>query len=477
MGLATRSETAWPDLQQVYEAIDARFDKHLAAIQDFLRMPSISNEGIGMEETAAYVRKLIADVGGTAEICPTQGYPVVYGEVNAGREKTLLIYGMYDVQPVAGEQWISPPFGAEIVELDEFGKCVVCRGVFNSKGPLRGFFNVIALLREMGDLPVNLKFVIEGEEEMGSKHLPDFILSNKDRLRADAVFFPFYSQNRSGKPILYLGCKGLVYLELACQGSARGGPTSRDVHSSYAAWISSPAWRLANALAALVSPEEHILVDGLTANAKPPSDEDEELLNVLSKTFDANVWLKEADALRFKVDLNGKDLLRHYLFSPTITIDGLSAGYEGPGMKTVLPHKATAKLDIRLVPGMTVADALSRLKAHLSKHGFDDVGIEVLGSYGPSKVSVREPGVQALIAAYRHLGYDPEIWPMIGGSAPFYLFTEELGIPIIIGGLGHGGRAHSPNEYAPVSGMKLYEKSVATYLYVFGADTRIRQMC
>ena len=136
-------------------------------------------------------------------------------------------------------------------------------------------------------------------------------------------------------------------------------------------------------------------------------------------------------------------------------------------MKTVLPYKATAKVDIRLVPDMKISETLAKLERHLARSGFGDIKIDVLGSYGPSKVSVREKSVQALVQAFRQLGYEPEIWPMIGGSAPFYLFTDELRLPIVIGGLGHGGRAHSPNEYANLEGMKLFEKSVATYLQFF----------
>ncbi len=455
------------NLTNIYQAIDERFDQHLAAIQEFLRIPSISNEGVGMQETAEFVQNLITGLGGKAEICPTRGHPVVYGELHENKDKTLLIYGMYDVMPVAGEEWVVPPFAAEIAELPEFGKCLVSRGVYNTKGPLRGFFNVLSLLRERGELPVNFKFVIEGEEEMGSKHLPDFIRSNRNRLQADAVFFPFYSQDRKGKPIIYLGCKGLLYLELTCQGGEQGGPVSRDVHSSFAAWVSSPAWRLLHALTTLVSADESILIDGFYESAKKPTQEQEELLDQLGPSFDESVWLTEADAQKFKVDLKGKDLLRYYLFSPTVTIDGLSSGYEGPGMKTVLPYKATAKVDIRLVPDMKISETLAKLERHLARSGFGDVKIDVLGSYGPSKVSVREKSVQALVQAFRQLGYEPEIWPMIGGSAPFYLFTDELRLPIVIGGLGHGGRAHSPNEYANLEGMKLFEKSVATYLQFF----------
>jgi acetylornithine deacetylase/succinyl-diaminopimelate desuccinylase-like protein len=222
----------------------------------------------------------------------------------------------------------------------------------------------------------------------------------------------------------------------------------------------------------MVDENESITVDGFYENVSEPSSEDEELLANLDGVFDETMILEENDVARFKYDgLHGTDLLRRYLFSPMINIDGLLAGYTGPGVKTVMGHQAIAKLDIRLIPHMTVEGTLSKVRDHLVRQGFEDVRVEVLGGYEWSRTSVKEEVVQAVHQSYRYHGYSPEIWPYLGGSAPSYLFTKKLGLPLVMGGLCHGGGAHSPNEYAVLDQIEIYEKSIATFLfqYAFGA--------
>ena len=457
-------------LDKIHEAIGADFEAHLEAIRRFIRTPSISADGTGIAETAEEVRGFIEEVGGEGEIVPTEGHPIVYGELMLGKPKTLLIYGMYDVMPVEGEEWMVPPFDAEIVDLPPFGRCLVNRGVHNSKGPLRAFFNAVAAIRQVDELPVNLKFLIEGEEEQSSRNLPAFVRSNKARLQSDAVFFPFFAMDNRGQPVVHLGAKGMIHLELECQGGEWGGPRTRGIHSSHGAWIASPPWKLVHALASLVDEDESIAVEGLYDDVNEPSTEDEELLARLAPMFDETKILDEADALRFKFEgLHGEELLKKYMFSPVINIDGLVAGHIGEGIKTVIGHKATAKMDIRLVPNMTVEGTVRKVQDHLAGHGFEDVQVRVRGGYRWARTSVHEPVVQALLETYRHHGYEAEIWPYIGGSAPFYLFHDELGIPIVPGGLGHGGNPHSPNEYAVVEGIELFEKSIATFLHKYAS--------
>jgi acetylornithine deacetylase/succinyl-diaminopimelate desuccinylase-like protein len=459
-------------LQNIHRAIEAAFPAHLEAIRDFVRTPSISIDGTGITETAEQVKRFVQDTGGEAKVVPTKGHPVVYGELMLGKPKTLLVYGMYDVMPVEGEEWVVPPFGGEITELPGLGRCLVNRGVYNTKGPLRGFLNVVSTMQGLGSLPVNLKFLFEGEEELGSKHLPDFIAEYKDRLDCDAVFFPWFALNRRGRPITYLGAKGMIHVELVCQGGDWGGPRSSGVHSSYGAWVSSPLWKLVHALSSMVDEHESITIDGFYEDVREPTAEDEELLANLEGVFDETMVLEENDIARFKYDgLHGSDLLREYLFSPMINIDGLLAGYTGPGVKTVIGHRAVAKLDIRLIPDMTVEDTLKKVRDHLICHGYEDVRLQGIGGYGWSRTSVKEDVVQALHESYRYHGYEAEIWPYIGGSAPFHLFTKELGLPLVMGGLCHGGGAHGPNEYAVLDQIELYEESIATFLfqYAFGS--------
>ncbi len=455
-------------MEQLYRYLDAHFDRHLERVRAYVRQPSISGEGTGMAEAAEMVRDSIARLGGRAEIVPTPGWPVVYGSIDAGRPKTLLLYGMYDVQPVEGEEWMVPPFAGEIVDLPGFGPSVVARGVYNTKGPLAGLFNVLESIKSAnGALPVNLKFVVEGEEELGSRNLPSFIDAYKDKLGADATYFAFYCQDRDGRPKLWLGVKGIQYFEVTCRGGGWGGPRTRGVHGSNAVWVGSPAWRLLRALNTMMDDQEQITIEGFYDDVVAPSPEDEELLETLAGSFNGSNELWAWDAERFKYDQTGADLLRRYLYDPTLNVDGIWGGYTGPGMKTLLPHEVKVKMDVRMVPNMEPERVRERIRAHLAKIGRDDIDVHFYEGYPPAKTSVKEPAVQAIIRALRSLGREPEVWPHLAGSAPFYLFRRVLGQPFVMGGLGHGGRPHSPNEYATLDGMRLFEKSVAKFIYEF----------
>jgi acetylornithine deacetylase/succinyl-diaminopimelate desuccinylase-like protein len=455
-------------MNDVLAHLDSHFDAHLDRVRAYVRQPSISGEGKGMAEMAAMVAASIRELGGKADVVATPGWPVVHGAIDAGAPKTLLIYGMYDVQPVEGEDWLAPPFDGRVVELPDFGQSVVARGVYNTKGPLAGFFNVLETIRGVrGRFPVNFKFVVEGEEELSSPNLPGFIEKHKSQLGADATYFPFYCQDRHGKPHLWLGVKGIQYFEVSSRGGSWGGPRTRGVHGSNAVWVGSPAWRLLKALGTMMDENEKILIDGFYDDIAAPSADDEMLMRELAKTFDPANELWNWDAGRFKHDAAGVNLLRHYLFDPTLNIDGIWGGYTGPGMKTLLPHEVRAKMDVRMVPNMEPARVRERITAHFKKIGRGDFEVHFYDGYPPAKTSVREPAVQALIKTFRELGHEPEIWPHLAGSAPFYLFRRVLNQPFVMGGLGHGGRPHSPNEYATLAGMRLFEKSVASFLYAF----------
>jgi acetylornithine deacetylase/succinyl-diaminopimelate desuccinylase-like protein len=455
-------------MNDIYAHVDKQFDRHLDRVRSFVRIPSISGEGKGMAEMAELLRDSIRGLGGTADIVPTPGWPVVTGAIDAAKPKTLLLYGMYDVQPVEGEEWLAPPFAGEVVNLPDFGPSMVARGVYNTKGPLAGLFNVLETIKAArGELPVNVKFVIEGEEELGSPNLPGFIEQHRGRLRADATYFAFYNQDRHGKAIVWLGVKGIQYFEVTCRGGAWGGPRTRGVHGSNAVWVGNPVWRLLKALSTMMDEHEHITIDGFFDDVAPPSAEDEELLRKLGQTFDPANELWMWDAERFKHDATGIDLMRHYLFDPTLNIDGVWGGYMGPGMKTLLPHEVKVKMDVRMVPDMEPRRVREKILAHLKRIGRDDIQVHFYEGYPPAKSSVNEPVVQALLRAIRSFGHEPEIWPHIAGSAPFYAFRRILSQPFAMGGLGHGGRPHSPNEYATVEGMKLFEKSVAKFVYEY----------
>lgn len=454
---------------EVADYIDEHFEEHLGLASDFVRQPSISADGTGITEMSELVADTVRSLGGKASIVPTEGNPVVLGEIDVGAPKTLLVYGMYDVQPVAGEEWIAPPFGGQKVNLPDFGECIVSRGIMNSKGPLAGTFSVLeSLQRVLGRMPVNVKFVVEGEEELGSKNLPAFVGAHKDRLGADGAFFPFYSQDPTGKVLLYLGSKGLVFIQLTVRGGDWGAPRSRGVHGMNGAWLHNPAWVLVHALASMISRDQTtMLIDGIYDDVAAPTEEDEKHLEGLGRTFDQGIPLREQDAERFKFKLSGSDLMRRFLFEPNLNIDGMASGHFAEGMKTLLPHEAIAKVDVRLVPNMDPDKVVKAMRKHLDAQGFVNVEATAVASYPWSKSSINDPINAALQGAYREFGFEPEVWPLIPGSAPIYLFTRDLGIQFALGGLGHGGRQHSPNEYATVEGMRLYEKSVASFITRF----------
>jgi acetylornithine deacetylase/succinyl-diaminopimelate desuccinylase-like protein len=429
-----------------------------------------------MAEMADLVAEHIREAGGEAEVVPTPGYPVVYGEIDAGAPKTLLVYGMYDVQPVEGETWdVTDPFGGEVLDLPGLGPSLVNRGIFNSKGPLVGVFNALQSFRAVGQpYPLNLKFMVEGEEELGSRNLPGFVDAYQDRLHADAAFFGFYAQDLTGKVVMYLGVKGILFLELVVRGGDWGGPTTRGIHGSNGVWFDSPTWVLVHALASMLTPDQkHVLIDGFYDDIASPSPEDEELLARLASTFRPETDLEENDVRRFKYDLAGVDLLRKYLYQPLLNIDGIVSGHTAAGTKTLLPHEARAKVDIRMVPHMRPERMEQLVRDHLARHGVaDKVDLIVHDAYPPAKTRLGgNPAAEALLRTYRDLGYEPEIWPHLAGSAPFYLFTEVLDIPTALGGLGHGGRSHSPNEYATLEGIRAYEKSVAAFLFNLASES------
>ncbi len=461
------------DLARIFDHIEANFDRHLERVKSFVRQPSISGEGVGMEAMAELVAGSIAELGGRSEIVPTAGWPVVYGELDAGAPRTLLIYGMYDVQPVVGEAWRVAPFGGEVVSLDGLGSCVVSRGVYNSKGPLAGAFNALKSVQTVtGRLPINVKFMIEGEEELGSRNLPTFVHAYQKRLQADGTYFPFYGQDRKGKSVLHLGVKGIVFFELVCRGGEWGGPTTRGIHGSQGAWMASPAWRMLHALTTMVDKQERITIQGFYDHVLPPSAEDEEVLAALAKTFDPDLILREHEVKRFKHSLHGAALLRRYLFDPIINIDGIVGGHYGPGSKTLLPHEVRAKLHVRLVPNMEPEEVQEKITAHLRRIACADFELHLEQGYPWAKMRVSAPLTQAMIRTLRSFGLEPEIWSNLAGSAPFYLFSRVLHQPFVMGGLGHGGRPHSPNEYATVDGMQRFEQSVVRFLYEFAAMER-----
>lgn len=422
-------------------------------------------------ETAELIKGRLEEIGAEIWFHGQDKSPIVVGRYDGGHPKTLLIYGMYDVQPAEEDGWISPPFEARMVNLPRFGDCVIARGAVNSKGALAGVMNVFSTMAGLHLLPVNLIFVIEGEEEIGSPNLLSCIAQHADLLQsADGVVDFDFSEDARGKVAMHLGLKGIVYLDLILEGGKKSGSQFAELHSSVGAWIRSPVWRLVHALASLVEPSEKIKVDRFYENVARPSRKDLGILRELEKVFDPVAFLKEMKSLSFKTERRGIELLKMGLYQPVINIDGIHAGYTGPGTKTVLPRTASAKIDIRFGPNMEVAEVVDKIQRHFKKLGYDDLQIRVRDNYPWSKTDPEDPLVKTMISAYRAHGLKPQVWPLATWAAPYFGFSRLLGLPVVAGGLGHGGHAHARNEYFVVEGLRRFEKYVATFLYKFASQ-------
>jgi acetylornithine deacetylase/succinyl-diaminopimelate desuccinylase-like protein len=457
-------------LQKVHSEIENNFPSDLERCRSFLRQKSISATGEGIPETAALVKSYIEEIGGEVSLWGDSHFPIVYGRYDRGFSKTLIIYGMYDVQPADESEWISPPFEAQVHTLPGLGDCVVARGAVNSKGALCGLFNSLKAMTLTDHIPLNLIFTIEGEEEIGSPRFESFIRDNREQLKGIGVVDFDFSQDMRGRVSMHLGLKGIVYIDLVCRGGQKGGPTDVSVHGSASAWIASPVWRLIHALSILTDRRENIKIHGFYGSVAEPDRDDMKLLKKLEKVFDEKAFLKEMKSLCFKYNRHGIDLLKRGLYSPIINVNGFHAGYSGPGTKTILPRKATAKIDIRFGPNLEPDEVVDRFKRYLYDNGFDDIEVRVRDSYTWSKTNSAEPIVQKMIASYRNHGVEPEIWPIATWAAPYFVFSRILRLPVVSGGLGHGGRQHTANEYMSIKGLLDFEKFVATFLYHVADD-------
>ena len=449
------------DHTAVYGHIQEHLPEHIAQLQRWVRQPSVSAQSVGIREMAEILRADLESLGfQETAIVPTDGHPGVFGWYDAAAPRTLLLYMMYDVQPVEPADWRVPPFAGELVEHD-LGTVLMARGAVNQKGPERAFLNALsAIIATEGRPPVNLFVAAEGEEELGSPHYLQVVEPYAERLRTAAgAFFPMPAQNPAGLATMSLGVKGIAYWEFSAAGGAHGGPARAEIHGSYKAIVDSPVWRLVEALASLVSADGNtILVPGYHDSVRPPSEEEQRLINGMVETWDEETLKQTFGVARWVDGLSGRDALVRLLCEPTLNIDGIWAGYTGEGTKTILPHRATAKVDSRLVPDQTPDEALRLIRAHLDAQGFTDIHIREMGCYPPAQTSVSSSLVQAAIGVCNKYGHPPLVQPRLAGSAPFYVFTDRLGLPMVPGGIGHGAGAHAPDEYLviePRSGSRI----------------------
>ncbi len=419
--------------------LNSHLDQSIAELSDLSRQPSVSAHRWGLDETAELVARLLEKRGFFVKIFPTGGAPIVFAERKGRSDRTLLFYNHYDVQPAEPlELWETPPFEPTLRDGKLFG-----RGVSDDKGHFTNrLFAIDALLAASGDLPCGIKFLIEGEEEVSSEHLEAFVHQHTDLLAADACVWEFGTVDHRDVPIQHLGLRGICYIELSVETA------NQDVHSGLGGSIfPNAAWRLVWALASLKDEQERILIDGFYDQVVPPSPRDLEYMAALPDN--SQEYRNRYGIQGFLNGMTGGvDLRVAEVFQPTCTICGLTSGYQGPGVKTVQPAKASAKVDFRLVPDQSPKEILQLLREHLDRRGFEDVQITDLGSEPAARTDPDHPFVKLVVESAREVyGVPMQIVPMIGGSGPNYIFIDALDLPVVTIGFGYpGAQTHAPNE-------------------------------
>jgi acetylornithine deacetylase/succinyl-diaminopimelate desuccinylase-like protein len=445
--------SAEPDFSDIQAQIARQHDEGVKRLQDWIRLPSIAAQDLGYPEGADYMVRLLQEAGFQKAVkIETDGKPGVFATLDAGAPRTVGVYFMYDVKHFDPQEWSSPPLAAAIVDKPGLGKVIMGRGAVNQKGPEAAFLAALHAIRGAGrNMPVNVVLVAEGEEEIGSPNIAQIV--DRPEVRSAlagtvGVFIPSASQDRDGLVTVNLGAKGVIEVQLVSSGETWGRGPGKDVHSSLKAMIDSPSWRLVHALNTLVSADGNTITIENYPQPLPLSAEHKAMIAVGASRRNEAKLKEQLSTQHWIDDLPFVEALERLVSQPTVNIEGLVGGYTGPGGKTVLPHRAEAKLDLRLVPDMTAEGALSALQAHLGKQGFGDIEVTMSGGYDPTSTPASAPLIQAQIAVLKQAGIDPMLWPRSAGSYPGYIFTgEPLNLPSAHYGLGHGSGAHAPDEY------------------------------
>jgi acetylornithine deacetylase/succinyl-diaminopimelate desuccinylase-like protein len=450
---AHHSYSAETDLSAIKAEVTQRHDEAVKRLQEWIGQVSIAAENRGYPDGAEYMAKLAKDAGfQQATVVSTDGKPGVFATLDAGAARTVGLYFMYDVKQFDPKEWTSSPTEARLVDKPELGKAIVGRGAVNQKGPESAFLAALQAINGVGKtMPVNLVLVAEGEEEIGSPHIGQIV--HKPEIEAAlrkcvGVFMPSTMQDRDGVVTINLGSKGVIELELVSSGEKWGRGPAKDIHSSLKAMVDSPAWHLVKALNTLVSEDGNEIAIDNYPKPLPISTEQKAMIAKASQVRSEAQAKKQYGVQHWISDLPWEQANERLESQPTVNIEGLVGGYTGPGGKTILPHKAVAKLDLRLVPDMKAMDALTALKAHLAKRGFGDIEVNMTGGYDPTATEASAPLIQAQVAVLKRHGIEPLLWPRNAGSYPGYVFTgEPLKLAAGHFGLGHGSGAHAPDEY------------------------------
>lgn len=443
--------------KELYEYVDAHENEYIERLKPLLRKQTISYTASvdTMMDCAQLLLSMLEADGFTSAIYPSDGFPYIFGEKHyADDAPTILIYGHYDVMPIEPvAAWNTEPFEPTIVN-----RKIYCRGASDDKGQTMTYLLGYETYRDLyGEVPVNLKFIFDGEEEIGSPHLPKFVSEHKDMLEADFLLSSDSKIHESGRPVLFLGLKGMCSVDLTVKGG------EKDLHSMYAPAVPSPVWRLVTLLNTLKGEDGFVKLDHFYDDVAPLTQMDLDAIDRIP--FDAQTMLNTLKVTSFLNNRTGDNFYYNYIYEPTCNIGYIGAGY-ADGVKDVIPNSATCRLDLNLVPNQTPEKTLQRLREHLDKRGYEDVTITPCSMMTPYRTPLDSPCMPLLCAAVREVwDKEPVILPGIGGFGPNSNFVDQLGIPNIYipyGALDNSN--HAPNESLVIDGYLKGIKVFATIL-------------
>jgi len=464
---------------EVIAQVAPNHDESIDRLKKWIALPTIANMGVNHKEGAKYMKQLALDAGfQKARIVPTSGVPGVFATLDAGAKATLAIYFMYDVKHYDPAEWSSPPLESRMIDKEGEGKAIVGRGAVNQKGPEAAFLAALHAFKDAGvKPPVNLVLVAEGEEEIGSTHFNEITADPEVSAalkKSFGVIMPSTGQDRDGAAEIDLGAKGVIEVQLVSSGEKWHRGPKKDIHSSLMAIVDNPAWRLVKALDTLVADDGFTpKVDGWFENVQPLNEKQKQMIAANYTPEKGAQMMRQLGVEHWIKDEDGLTALYRLASQPTVNIQGLVSGYTGPGGKTVLPGRAEAKLDFRLVPNMTKDEAVEKLKAHLAKRGFSDIDVVVSGGYSPTQTDENAAIIRAAAATYKQAGIPFSFDPRRAGSWPGVVFTgPPLSMPAGHFGSGRGGGAHAPDEWLliesanpKVAGFDGQVKLFVDYLY------------
>ena len=443
-------------MQKALEYVDENLDTFIEDLKSICSIPSISSQNEGIEECVTRIKEILQESGLNVKVLELEGAnPLIYGEYKPKNySKTIIFYNHYDVQPADPlKLWESPPFEPAIRD----GK-LFARGVADNKGNIIARIKAVeSILKTAGDLPVAVKFIFEGEEEVGGVSLPEYVEKHKDLLKADIGVWESGDRHENERPSVKLGYKGMAFFEFSVKKA------DKDVHSGRAGLVPSPIWRLIEFLSSLRDEKGKILIEGFYDDINI-NKYDEELLKEIP--FDDDEMKEEYGLTEFVGKFEGFEALKSLYLKPTCNIDGIKSGYIGQGTKTIVPSEALVKVDFRLFPGQTPEKLIEKLNKHVEKYGFTDIDVKYFYGYEAAKTDASSFAVEIIREATRKTyGMEPLIYPVSVGSSPIYNFINKLAIPTVSTGAEYwGSLVHSPNENIRIEDFRLAVKNVVNII-------------